>query len=508
MPPRQGIVTRKGFVQQAVLPEPEGSLTNVFYLAKGRKYGAWISENFLFTASPITDRLTTGSNHNWENGAMVRVSTTGTLPTGLAAATTYFVVQKNSGTFKLSATRGGSAIDITGAGTGFHTVTRYTGYTTTDFIEQPVYVIESILRDELGLTSARINTASFDELGNSTDGRRNGWKHARSITERISPFSLIGEIAEESALFFLYDHVNKARVVAIDHYAPTTVIGKSHIAVENNRPVIRTRKTHVRHIQNRFRINYRFNHGNGGFDKELFVNESDNNLSDNTRNDKSPVNTYEGLCSHSQTMYNYVREWVFESSGIRDEATAELFIKTMADWLAIRKWEVHATLLYGATTLAIEHGDQVLFDADVDILPISARNTLVDNVAAVPGSAGVLDDDTYYYVVTAVDKYGETKLSAEVNATTTAGAGMGSVAISWDELEGANKYRVYGRTTGSQSLYKETASTSLVDDGSAWTAGTPPTVAPAFFVTRIRDGGPRNGGKLVVEFVLCPVVFF
>lgn len=46
----------------------------------------------------------------------------GSLPAGLSADTDYYVVSASGSTFKLAATRGGAAINITDAGTGTHYV--------------------------------------------------------------------------------------------------------------------------------------------------------------------------------------------------------------------------------------------------------------------------------------------------------------------------------------------------------------------------------------------------
>ncbi len=47
---------------------------------------------------------------------------------------------------------------------------RTNGFSTGGLIENPIYAIETILRDELGLTKTEINTVSFDAAGNTTDG--------------------------------------------------------------------------------------------------------------------------------------------------------------------------------------------------------------------------------------------------------------------------------------------------------------------------------------------------
>lgn len=72
-------------------------------------------------ASPAV--LTVNAQSCPQNGALVRLTTTGALPTGLATGVTYYVVGASDGgtTFNLSATRGGSAINTSGSQSGTHT---------------------------------------------------------------------------------------------------------------------------------------------------------------------------------------------------------------------------------------------------------------------------------------------------------------------------------------------------------------------------------------------------
>jgi hypothetical protein len=58
-------------------------------------------------------------------GDMVVFATTGALPTGLTAGTTYYVISAglSSSQFEVSATSGGSAINTSSAGSGTHTAT-------------------------------------------------------------------------------------------------------------------------------------------------------------------------------------------------------------------------------------------------------------------------------------------------------------------------------------------------------------------------------------------------
>lgn len=94
-----------------------------------------------FTADAPTDVITPSNTHGWVTDTPVYVQSTGTLPPPLAAGTAYYVLDIVGPTFKLSATAGGAAIDITGAGAGTHTVTGYAennwDITTITFSEVP-----------------------------------------------------------------------------------------------------------------------------------------------------------------------------------------------------------------------------------------------------------------------------------------------------------------------------------------------------------------------------------
>lgn len=65
----------------------------------------------------------TWTGHTLENGDGIKFSTTGALPTGITAGTTYYVVGATTNTFSVAATPGGTAITTTGTQSGTHTAT-------------------------------------------------------------------------------------------------------------------------------------------------------------------------------------------------------------------------------------------------------------------------------------------------------------------------------------------------------------------------------------------------
>ena len=77
-----------------------------------------------FTAVAATEIITSAA-HGLADNDTVRLTTTNTLPAGLSTSTTYYVITSTTNTFQLSASEGGSAINITDTGTGVHTFNRY-----------------------------------------------------------------------------------------------------------------------------------------------------------------------------------------------------------------------------------------------------------------------------------------------------------------------------------------------------------------------------------------------
>lgn len=80
------------------------------------------------TISVATPAVISFVAHGLVAGDSIKLTTTGALPTGLTAATTYFVIATGltANTFQVSETLSGSAINTTGTQSGIHTLTRWT----------------------------------------------------------------------------------------------------------------------------------------------------------------------------------------------------------------------------------------------------------------------------------------------------------------------------------------------------------------------------------------------
>lgn len=81
-----------------------------------------VAKSATVTISVATPGVVTWTGHGLAINTPVEFATTGALPTGLTAGTTYYVkTVLDPDTFTLSATPGGSVINTTGAGSGTHT---------------------------------------------------------------------------------------------------------------------------------------------------------------------------------------------------------------------------------------------------------------------------------------------------------------------------------------------------------------------------------------------------
>lgn len=82
-----------------------------------------------FTVTIASPAVVTLTGHGFLAGQEVVFSTTGALPTGLTAGTTYFVLAPTANTFNVSLTAGGAAINTSGIQSGVHSATGRTPIT-------------------------------------------------------------------------------------------------------------------------------------------------------------------------------------------------------------------------------------------------------------------------------------------------------------------------------------------------------------------------------------------
>lgn len=89
---------------------------------KGKLFHYRTTNSFTATVTIASPAVFTATSHGLNNSDPIALTTSGALPTGLTANTTYYVINTATNTFQLSATVGGSAINTTGSQSGVHTV--------------------------------------------------------------------------------------------------------------------------------------------------------------------------------------------------------------------------------------------------------------------------------------------------------------------------------------------------------------------------------------------------
>jgi len=315
------------------------------------------------TADAGSDYLTVETH--WNDDTKIVFTSTGTLPAPIVAGTIYYVVNSVLTGLQIAATPGGGAIDITTAGTGVHTA-KMPIAESGEVIENPAYIIEDILRTELGITA--IDTDSFDVVGNPYNGKRSIWKFARSITDIDSSINILFELLYSAHCILTEDNNGNYKLVALDR-DDTTLLNITQSQM--SRPPL-IGKTHQQYLRNQFVLKYHYNYATNAFVKNYAVDQSISTLASNSISGVflpsiSPTiyGGASGLCAFSQTEYLRTKKWIDEFLWIYDDATAEALVKRFMDWLTLQKITVDLAGWWGSTAsnsqkplILYEVGDQ------------------------------------------------------------------------------------------------------------------------------------------------------
>ena len=78
--------------------------------------------------------IVTKAGHGLADGTLVRLTSTGTLPTGFLSTEDYFIVSATADTFKLAASSGGASLGFTNAGSGTHSYSLANTYAVGDLV--------------------------------------------------------------------------------------------------------------------------------------------------------------------------------------------------------------------------------------------------------------------------------------------------------------------------------------------------------------------------------------
>lgn len=247
-------------------------------------------------------------------------------------------------------------------------MTRSNGHTTSDVIEDPASCIEWLLRYKLDIPTQNLDTASFDALNNTTNGRRKDWRVAVSMLDRNPVLEYINDICYEYHMSLVMTQDGRYRLVAHDSGSTVYTINSSSIYFDGY-PQISVSQTPNESIYNEMTVNYGFDYIRSATQKSLYISDTnfDGTLENNLTNVSGALRntSYVTWCDDSITRYNTHNQFVLDSRFIHDDTTAELSLKKFAEWLAFKRLIVTMKCVPNLNIQALEVGDLVLIDDDL-----------------------------------------------------------------------------------------------------------------------------------------------
>lgn len=141
--------------------------------------------NATVTITIASPGVVTWTGHNFLAGSPIVLTTSGALPTGLTAGTTYYVVSPAANTFQLASTPGGSAINTTGSQSGTHTATNYSRLT------GPAGKTRASLSCQLGFNNVTADVVIIIEILKNGLTSWDGYAQVRSSVPNTVPHTQI-----------------------------------------------------------------------------------------------------------------------------------------------------------------------------------------------------------------------------------------------------------------------------------------------------------------------------
>lgn len=149
---------------------------------------AKLSVSGTITVTIATPAVVTWTGHVLQNNDPIEFTTTGALPTGLVAGTTYFVKGVVGNNFNLALTAGGASITTSGTQSGVHTgvhIPNGRGDGSTTFNVPDVRGRTPLGRDALGGTAASRLTNALSGINGDTPGASGGTESKTIATANL-----------------------------------------------------------------------------------------------------------------------------------------------------------------------------------------------------------------------------------------------------------------------------------------------------------------------------------
>lgn len=204
----------------------------------------------------------------------------------------------------------------------------------------------------------KIDYATFDVIGNTTNGTRKDWIFARPFTEKQNIRDILDELCFESHCELIESvnpdtGLNQFKLVAIDSGSGDTWTNPAYIqGVEQ----VRASLTTLDNIFTQFRLRYHFDYGKGDFIKEIYVDKNGYPTSATILSDVE-----KNLCKYAESTYGITRLFEHTSRNIYDDSTAERMLQKKIEWFTKQRLLVDYTtpIVGNSDWIKYEVGDQV-----------------------------------------------------------------------------------------------------------------------------------------------------
>ncbi len=240
------------------------------------------------------------------------------------------------------------------------------GHASGDLIENPAHVIEAVARQDMGLATAEINTASFDTAATALTGM----KFAFQLLERTEARDILDDMAYEGRMKCWWDEQDRLKVKvfnaaaafpvsatdnpsALDRFTDTGLASGGSYTTHQivGEPTIRRR---LEEMKNKFVIRYRKNYATGEYGAVLTCDRTSTTAADGDLSGTTGA-ALVALCLACYTELGAEKTLEVEAGHIRDDATATRTLQHLVERLTTGAYEV--TLSAGPSANVFEEGD-------------------------------------------------------------------------------------------------------------------------------------------------------
>lgn len=220
----------------------------------------------------------------------------------------------------------------------------------------------------------KIDYATFDTIGNTTNGTRKDWVFARSINSLQPAQGLLDSLCFDSHVM-LFEGCNEdtaiSRIKIKDLDVPAsgdTWNSPGYISL----PLIKLSFTDLANIYTQFRLFYAYDHAKGDYGKSIYV---DSKGYPSTATILGA--TEQNLCNHAEKTYQLKNLFEYSSDWIYNDATAERFLQKKINWFTKQRLMVEwvSTLTDGTIDyIKYEQGDKVKLNY-ANMIPLGLNNS-------------------------------------------------------------------------------------------------------------------------------------